>query len=660
MGIFSDWASRYYESGLSVLPVDPKTKSCYIDKWTEKFSHNFPSELHQDEYIENYKDHDLGLATGEASGVIAIDFDYEMADCKVIESLVIGVLPPSTVIKKGSKGWTAFYKYTPEITNRGINRFGTRMIDVLTTGRLTVLPPSHHTKDGIVYKWLTPDTLLDIDVNDLNELTLKHIDQLEEIALLDNSIFNEVLKETEARHDIIVGFILKNSDVAKDLEELCQMTLNFDVNRFQSHEKGPYFQDKKYLKSGKPYDICKKLVERVVDYKKRRRLAQGITWEIGKYPKLHNEGKKASTVYEDFKSFFEFNWPNVRYDKIKKCAFFYEDNRRKWTPIENLLKVIESDASQLGLSPSYVDRHLQKWVSEMKPRLLIDIPHWDRKDRIAEMVSKLTFKNIDQLHAENLIKGFCANIFNRLQNPMNQNKMMIFKGDQGLGKDRWIAHLFGGFNDYFSEIEFQQRKTENYQTIASLLIGNIPEFDETNKIEISMIKSLITSPGATFRTPYSRQPEYVPFYISYVSSCNFDNILRDSSGNRRYMIFDVEKISWNYDDIDKRQLLAQCFALFKSKYVVPQDSVDAMDKIISDQTPDDLDDLILQDLDSMLCAIKKVRQLEPIRWRDISDHCSKIRQRYGVSMRRIQSIMARNRMTRRDVKSTLYNPIYLD
>lgn len=656
MAAFGDWAQNYYDLGFSVLPVDPKTKRCLIKEWTDKFSKRFPTEAEQEVYLTKYDDHDIGLATGESSGVVAIDFDYEnMADAKAIEQLIIGVLPITPCIKKGAKGWTRFYKFDGEVKNAGINRFGTRMVDVLSTGRLTVLPPSRHTREGIWYQWIGATELLDLDSDSLPYITNKHIVQLHEIADTDNSIFNDCGVNQVSRHDAIVGFCLRYSDEASDLEDLVQKCMEFDLSAHKDDPKGPYLIDEKYLKGKTSYEFTKGLCERVCDWKARKRAESGITWDIGKYPRLHAQGKKSSTNFEDFKSFFEFNYPDVRFDKVRRTSYYFSKRLKKWEPIDNIREVIESQASEAGLSPSYVNRHLQRWTSSFEPRLTIDIPRWGGRDVVAEMVSRLNVTNISEAHVCELFKEWGANIFRRLYdvNKREQNAMIILKGGQGIGKDSWINYAFGAFGSYFSEIEIQEKKIENYQTISDLLIANIPEFDETHKVSLSTLKSLITSPGATFRAAYARKSDYVPFYVSYISSCNFDHILRDSSGNRRFMIFEVSGIKWDYSGVPQDQILGQFHHLYKINYKASNEAHKAMKDYVATQTPDSIDDLILDDC---VAIIRSATPLDkrPVRWHEISNDISRISNKYKCSIRRVQSILTQHGLTARDRSSKLY------
>ena len=53
--------------------------------------------------------------------------------------------------KKGAKGITLFFSYNGEV-NRTFKKSGQTVLEILSTGRQTVLPPSLH-PNGMFYVW---------------------------------------------------------------------------------------------------------------------------------------------------------------------------------------------------------------------------------------------------------------------------------------------------------------------------------------------------------------------------------------------------------------------------------------------------------------------------------------------------------------------------
>ncbi|MEH2498955.1 hypothetical protein V1294_005434 [Bradyrhizobium sp. AZCC 1678] len=108
----------------------------------------------------------LGLACG-FGGVVVIDIDFEPA-----MDALLTMLPQSNVQKKGRKGISLFYRgNTDAIRSRNFRtpeRIG--LVDLLSEGKQTVLPPSIHPDTGEPYYWWTDDTLLDVSLDQLTEL----------------------------------------------------------------------------------------------------------------------------------------------------------------------------------------------------------------------------------------------------------------------------------------------------------------------------------------------------------------------------------------------------------------------------------------------------------------------------------------------------------
>ncbi len=85
---------------------------------------------------------------------------------------LLAMLPHSNVQKKGRKGISLFYRGNTDVIRsrnfRTPERLG--LVDLLSEGKQTVLPPSIHPDTGEPYYWWTDDTLMDVSLNELTEL----------------------------------------------------------------------------------------------------------------------------------------------------------------------------------------------------------------------------------------------------------------------------------------------------------------------------------------------------------------------------------------------------------------------------------------------------------------------------------------------------------
>lgn len=193
-GAFAKFGRKLWESGFSVIPLQPGRKIPGFfknDKWHglpnwSKYCQSKASVEEIDEW-ETFPDAGVGLACGPASQIVILDFDNRAE----LHEAVQAILPPSPIQKKGVKGSSLLYRYNGEHsrsfslrnTETGTNE---TVVEILSTGRQSVLPPSLH-PDGVEYRYLTPDTLLDIDVEDLPTLPADVVDKIGQILVEDTT-----------------------------------------------------------------------------------------------------------------------------------------------------------------------------------------------------------------------------------------------------------------------------------------------------------------------------------------------------------------------------------------------------------------------------------------------------------------------------------------
>lgn len=106
------------------------------------------------------------VCLGEASGgLVALDID---TDNSAVQRAIESVIETSPVQKIGRKGFCAFYRAnTAAVESASFNIVGERALDLLSTGRQTLVPPSVHPDTGRSYQWLTMNTLEDTSVDQL-------------------------------------------------------------------------------------------------------------------------------------------------------------------------------------------------------------------------------------------------------------------------------------------------------------------------------------------------------------------------------------------------------------------------------------------------------------------------------------------------------------
>jgi len=122
--------------------------------WGQYNKDNLPTDKDREGF------HEFALLCGETSGIIALDIDSDEEEARII-SVIPGAA--KMLAKRGSKGRTIFFKYSPELLSRSWKKDGKVVLELLSDKRLTTIPPSKHREKGKPdYIWInSPDTPLE-------------------------------------------------------------------------------------------------------------------------------------------------------------------------------------------------------------------------------------------------------------------------------------------------------------------------------------------------------------------------------------------------------------------------------------------------------------------------------------------------------------------
>jgi hypothetical protein len=313
------------------------------------------------------------------------------------------------------------------------------------------------------------------------------------------------------------------------------------------------------------------------------------------------QGKKATT--QDYYDLIEQELGNPRRCIFSGKLMYKEEDTGLWNPCVNAIGILRAAAltrnetSERKFSKDDIQDHLS-YLERLKPReLLVEVPEWDGETRISAMAYLVTLREsggIDQIAFSELLKEWCGLVFQRLYDPMIQNRVLVLQGGQGIGKDTWTSMLVDGLGQFCVPLNVVGEDKDTYLSLTSGLVMKISEFDKTSRTEISTLKDLITAPNTNIRAPYDRDSKVRQNRCSFISSANAEQLLRDSTGNRRFMIFEVDKIEYGYKGWTKEQIhewqmmcLAEMAHLGKIKYTASETSWRKMNDYIEGKTPED-------------------------------------------------------------------------
>jgi hypothetical protein len=141
-------AIKYLRQGFSVIPVIPKDKKSLVD-WAI-YQKKLPTEQDIKDWWKKWPDANIGVITGQISGVAVIDIDSEEGK-KEIESFVPdSLIVPIVNSPRGGQHWWFRCLDSNLITKAGIDGF--TKVDIRANGGMIIAPPSVGA-NGKRYEW---------------------------------------------------------------------------------------------------------------------------------------------------------------------------------------------------------------------------------------------------------------------------------------------------------------------------------------------------------------------------------------------------------------------------------------------------------------------------------------------------------------------------
>lgn len=366
--------------------------------------------------------------------------------------------------------------------------------------------------------------------------------------------------------------------------------------------------------------------------------------------------ERDTATYQDYVEFINKVFDNPRRCLLSGNLMTWDSVLAKYVPCLNRIPTLKSKISDYPyLKLSWVETHFLRYQSECKPELLITIPEWDGRDRLLEIAGNIITSNINCEFAYHALCDWGAKAWKRLKDPRVRNRILTFIGPQNLGKDWLIEALTGGFDlpglNYVRSTVIDDNGEINQQ-LHRAIVFRIEEFDRSSKTSVSQIKHVVTAFNTSERLKYDREAESRDIRASFIASANPTDILRDPTGNERFLIIQLASIKFGYPGEhgsetmldDRLQLIAQYKSLAESGYKMPDDANRAFREYNEKMSPDD-SNLMLCDEFDRLC--EEYAEFNPLKYSeffnaklipsgDCSDIFEKLSLAFGIKRGGIQ------------------------
>ena len=256
---------------------------------------------------------------------------------------------------------------------------------------------------------------------------------------------------------------------------------------------------------------------------------------------------KKKSDFDDFSLFDDFmirHGYSIRYNQITHCYEFNGFGKQESpehlaenvpTILYDQLRKEYSKVSLLSIM-NYITLYATR--NRYNPILdMIKAEKWDGKDRVTEIYNIFRIPADDTLSRtliyKWLIQCVCG-LFNNIENHFSLDIVLVFQGNQGIGKTRFLERLALHPKFFAEGCCIDPRNKDSIMLATNKWICELGEIGSTMKKDIDSVKAFLSRSTDEYRTPYGRAMLQYPRVTSFVGTVNDEQFLVDQTGNRRF------------------------------------------------------------------------------------------------------------------------------
>ena len=188
------------------------------------------------------------------------------------------------------------------------------------------------------------------------------------------------------------------------------------------------------------------------------------------------------------------------------------------------------------------------YVKDFNPfkAYLDSLPQWKEGDpdylqQLADTIQVRGGKDEQVLWTACLIKWFVAMVAGWLRPDVVNNVILVLIGEQGAYKTTWVNYLMPEeLRQYFyTKTNANRMSKDDLLTLALYGLVCCEELDTMRPSELNQLKAMVTMPSINERAAYAHYHETRDHIASFAATGNNAQFLSDTTGNRRWLPFEV-------------------------------------------------------------------------------------------------------------------------
>ena len=190
---------------------------------------------------------------------------------------------------------------------------------------------------------------------------------------------------------------------------------------------------------------------------------------------------------------------------------------------------------------SWVDCYLySEAVPSYHPlrQYLHDLPQWDGTDRVGRVASMVSDDPQWHLVFRRWLRAMVAGWMQAGEGRtafVNHLAPVLVSAQQGLGKSTFCRSLLPlSLRAYYTDKFDLTSDSHAERQLGCMALVNMDEFDRYSERQMGVLKNLMQLTQLSMRRPHGRSMMVVPRVASFIGTSNFDELLTDPSGSRRF------------------------------------------------------------------------------------------------------------------------------